>query len=228
VPNGHCCYTESPNPNEQIVDDGDGGFSTTDAWNWFANANSFQLDKHTHDPNGLSPDGVLLDDADASTEVYRGWVSGTHTGAQGGSYRYHDPSAFSAETVALDDADPSTVVVGSWNTGTMANAINGSHRWTNAGTGTKSVTWDPELRIPTMPATDSGRSRPRFRSMPAGVTLQGRRTRPDWPRVRVTPEILSFVVVLDAGAVVVQKKTLRHGEQPAGGGEQRLDHPLRL
>jgi RHS repeat-associated protein len=135
----------SPDPNEQIVDDGDAGFSTTDAWTPFTNANSFQLDKQTHDPNGLSPDGVLLDDADASTEVYGGWVSGTHTGAQGGSYRYHDPTAFSAETAVLDDADAATTVVGSWNTGSSGNPINGSQRWTTSGTGTKSVTWDPEL-----------------------------------------------------------------------------------
>jgi RHS repeat-associated protein len=58
-----------------------------------------------------------------------------------------------------------------------------------------------------MPATDSGRSWPPFRSMPAGVTPRGRRSRPD-PGLGDNPEILSLAVVLDAGVAVVQKAHL--------------------
>ncbi len=137
-------------PQEQIIDNQDTGFSVTGTWTESTVVSGFHGSNYQHHfANGPSPEGIVIDNTDPSFSVTGKWLTSTAvSGYEGNNYQHHFSNGPSPDAIQVDNEDTGFSVVGTWNTSTSTLGYIGNNYQPNAaGTGEDVATWT--ITIPT-------------------------------------------------------------------------------
>ncbi|MCU7860803.1 MAG: hypothetical protein KZQ86_13455, partial [Candidatus Thiodiazotropha sp. (ex Lucinoma kastoroae)] len=141
------------------LDNSDADVTTRGYWPLsIAVSGFFGANYQYHEPNGQSPDAIILDngypgvgfviDNDSSDfSTIGNWTHSSSVGGyEGADYQYHAADGASPAAQILDNTDPSVTSVGNWFTSThVAGYYQSDYNIRYSGTGTNTFTWTPVI-----------------------------------------------------------------------------------